>query len=293
MWPEPMSIHKYLFHNDRVLPLGQIRLSPGQAGLLNGWGIFSTLRVYKGLPFAFDRHWERLQRDAERINLPLPHEREQVRRAALELLRANGVEDGCLRLYFVYNRIGIWCSQEKIPVTDLIMYTADLPMRAGAVKLGLLEHARYAAHPLAGVKVTSWLENVWAAEKAHNLGFEDMVLLNEHGQVAECTAANLFLVHSNKVSTPSLNSGCLAGVSRQILLEMAPSAGVAIKEREITVEEMHAADEVFISSTTREVQPVSHIEDHEYKLAPGPVTERLAQFFAAYVRSYSAKAPAR
>jgi branched-subunit amino acid aminotransferase/4-amino-4-deoxychorismate lyase len=82
------------------------------------------------------------------------------------------------------------------------------------VKLGLLEHARYAAHPLAGVKVTSWLENVWAAEKAHNLGFEDIVLLNEHGQVAECTAANLFLVHGNKVSTPSLNSGCLVGVSQ-------------------------------------------------------------------------------
>jgi branched-chain amino acid aminotransferase len=96
-----------------------------------------------------------------------------------------------------------------------------------------------------------------------------------------CVSWNLFLVHSNKVSTPSLNSGCLAGVSRQILLEVAPSAGVAIEEREITVEEMHAADEVFISSTTREVQPVSHIEDHEYKLAPGPVTERLAQFFAA------------
>jgi len=285
-------MHKHVFHNDRVLPLERVRLSPGQAGLLNGWGIFSTLRIHVGVPFAFERHWERLRLDAERISLPLPYDREPVRKAISQLLRANGVKEGCLRIYFVYNRIGIWCSQEKMPATDLIMYTADLPRRAGPVKLGLLEHGRYAAHPLAGVKVTSWLENVWAAEKAHSRGLEDVVLLNEHGLVAECTAANIFLVHSGKVSTPPETSGCLAGVSRQILLEIAPSSGVPIEERGITIEEMHVADEVFISSTTREVQPVSHIEDREYR-PPGPVTERLARSFTAYVRSYSEKTLAR
>jgi branched-chain amino acid aminotransferase len=286
-------MHKHVFHNDRVLPLEQVCLSPGQAGLLNGWGIFSTLRIYDGVPFAFERHWERLRRDAERISLPLPYDREPVHKALSELLEANSVEDGCLRIYFVYNRIGAWCSQEKMPVTDLIMYTADMPRRAGPVKLGLLEHGRYAAHPLAGVKVTSWLENVWAAEKAHSRGLEDMLLLNEHGFVAECTAANIFFVHRGRVSTPPESSGCLAGVSRQILLEIALSSGVSIDERDITVEEMWVADEVFISSTTREVQPVSSIEDHEYTPAPGPVTERLARSFTAYVSSYAEKMSAR
>ncbi len=288
-----MSMHKHVFHNNRVLPLEQVRLSPGQAGLLNGWGIFSTLRIYEGRPFAFERHWERLRRDAERVNLPLPYEKEQVRTAISLLLQANEIKDGCLRIYFVYNQIGIWCSQEKMPVTDLIMYTVDLPRRSGPVKLGLLEHGRYAAHPLAGVKVTSWLENVWAAEKAHGRGFEDMVLLNEHGCVAECTAANIFFVHSGRVSTPAQNSGCLAGVSRQILLEIGSSSGVPVGEADITIEEMWAADEVFISSTTREVQPVSSIEDREYKPAPGPVTERLARSFAEYVMSNVAKEPPR
>ena len=285
-----MSMHKHVFHNNRVLPLEQVRLSPGQAGLLNGWGIFSTLRIYEGRPFAFERHWERLRRDAERVNLPLPYEKEQVRTAISLLLQANEIKDGCLRIYFVYNQIGIWCSQEKMPVTDLIMYTVDLPRRSGPVKLGLLEHGRYAAHPLAGVKVTSWLENVWAAEQARRRGFEDMVLLNEHGSVAECTAANIFFVHRGNVSTPSHSAGCLAGVSREILLA---SAGVSIAERDITVEEMWAADEMFISSTTREVQPVSSIEDHQYKPAPGPVTERLARSFAEYVMSNVAKELAR
>jgi branched-chain amino acid aminotransferase len=286
-------MHKHVFHNDRVLLLEQVRLSPGQAGLLNGWGIFSTLRIYDGVPFGFERHWERLRRDAERINLPLPYDQELVRKALSRLLQANDVKDGCLRIYFVYNRIGIWCSQEKMPATDLIMYTVDLPRRPGPVKLGLLEHGRYAAHPLAGVKVTSWLENVWAAENAHSRGFEDMVLLNEHGLVAECTAANIFLVHGGKVSTPSQSSGCLAGISRQILLEIALSSGVPIEERDVTVEEMWTADEVFIASTTREVQPVGSIEGHEYELAPGPVTNRLARSFTDYVRSYSEKTLAR
>jgi branched-subunit amino acid aminotransferase/4-amino-4-deoxychorismate lyase len=96
-----MSMHKHVFHNDRVLPLEHVRLSPGQAGLLNGWGIFSTLRIYDGVPFAFERHWERLRRDAERISLPLPYDREVVRKAILQLLQANDVKDGCLRIYFV------------------------------------------------------------------------------------------------------------------------------------------------------------------------------------------------
>lgn len=286
-------MHKHVFHNDRVLPLEEVRLSPGQAGLLNGWGIFSTLRIYQGVPFGLERHWERLRRDAERINLPLPYDRELVRKAISQLLQANGVKDGCLRIYFVYNRTGVWCSQEQMPATDLIMYTVDLPMRAGPVKLGLLEHGRYAAHPLAGVKVTSWLENVWAAEKARSRGFEDMVLLNEHGLVAECTAANIFFAHGGRVSTPPQNSGCLAGVSRQILLEIAQSTGVPIEERDVTVEEMWAAEEAFISSTTREVQPVTSIEDHEYQQAPGPVTERLARSFTDYVRSHLERTLAR
>lgn len=150
------------------------------------------------------------------------------------------------------------------------------------------------AHPLAGLKVTSRLENVWAAEKARGRGFEDMVLLNEHGCVAECTAANIFFVDSGgKVSTPPQSSGCLAGVSRQILLEMGSSSGVPVAEADITIEEMWAADEVFISSTTREVQPVSCIESHEYKPAPGPVTEGLARSFTEYVRNHAAKDPAR
>ena len=277
-------MHKYVFHNGRVLPLPEVRLSPGQAGLLNGWGVFSTVRIYRGRPFEFDHHFDRLERDALRISLPLPYMRRQVHDAVLELLRANQVGDGCMRIYFINNQAAIWASDEGLPEVDCLMYTVDLPERVGPVKLALQPNGRHASHPLAGTKVTSWLHNVWTVEKAHQRGFEDAILLNEFGHVTECTAANLYIVKEGQVSTPPLSSGCLAGVSRLLLEQLAPKVGIPIHERDFNADELYSADEVFISSTTRQVQAVEQIEDVRFSDVPGPMTQRLAQIFAEYVK---------
>src|SRR4051812_6284039 len=257
-------MHKLVFHNGRVLPINEVRLSPGQAGFLNGWGAFSTVRIYEGQPFAFNFHFDRLSRDAEKLMVPLPCTRQQCYDSVVELIRANNLHDSCMRIYFVLNKAGIWGSDEPMPVTDWIMYTVDLPVRVGPVKLALQENGRQALHPLAGTKVTSWLQNVWTVEKAHQRGFEDTVLLNEFGNVTEVTAANLYIAKKGKVFTPPLSSGCLGGVSRLILLQSAPADGVDVQERNFGVDELFAADEVFITSTTRQVQPVSQIEEHHY-----------------------------
>jgi len=278
-------VHKYVFHNESLLPLEQVRLSPGQAGLLNGWGVFTTIRIYGGQPFAFERHWKRLMADAYRIGLPVEKSEAQIRDNLIQLLRNNEVLDGCARVYFIYNKIGIWGSREIMPTVDLIMYTIDLPIRVGPVKLGIQLNGRHAAHPLAGTKVTSWLQNVWLVEKAHERGFEDMVLINERGEVAECTAGNLFCVKAGSVLTPPLSTGCLAGVSRQILLEESERIGIAIAEHVMTPEEFLDSDEIFITSTTRQVQPVSHVEKREFS-TKGEVTSALAKLFDHYVDHY-------
>lgn len=277
-------MHKFVFHNDRLLPLGEVRLSPGQSGLLSGWGVFSTIRAYEGRPFAFARHWARLTRDAGRIELPFDFRPEAVRRNLEALLAANQVIDGCARVYFVNNRIGIWASDEPAPPTDLVIYSIDRPVREGPTQLGVLPYGRYAAHPLAGTKVTSWLENVWALEQAHHQGFEDNLLLNERGEVAECTAANIYCVRGGAVYTPPLSSGCLPGVTREILFEIAPKHGVSINEKTLALEELYAAEEVFISSTTRAVQPVSRIGDRQLVVPFGPITGLLSEAFSSYVR---------
>jgi len=273
-------LHNLVFHNDRLAPMEQVRLSPGQAGLINGWGVFSTLRVYDGQPFAFERHWERLNNDARRIQLPLEYSAETVHRQMLQMLKANRVSSGCVRIYFIHNRIGIWCSDERAPLVDLLMYASDLPTRTGSARLTIRKNGRHAAHPLAGVKVTSWLPNAWFLEQAHAGHFDDALLLNEYGNVSECTAANIFCVRGGSVLTPPLAAGCLPGVTRQLLLELAPSAGIPVTEADFTPDEILSAEEVFITSTTRHVQAVSEIDDIRFAHSPGPVTTRLAEMFS-------------
>jgi branched-chain amino acid aminotransferase len=169
------------------------------------------------------------------------------------------------------------------------MFSGDRPKRAGPADLTLRPHGRHAAHPLCNVKVISWLHNVWTVEQAHQQGFEEALLLNERNEVAECTAANVFSVRGGAVATPPLESGCLPGVTREVLLELGPRNGLPIGEATLTMDDLGAADEIFITSTTREVQPIRRIDDLRMPQAPGPVTERLAGLFSDYVATYIGK----
>lgn len=279
-------IHRNIFHNDRLMPIEQVRLSPGQAGLLNGWGLFTTLRVVNGVPFAFERHWKRLQRDAERTHLPFPFDAEVVRSRLAEIIRANRVQDGTARIYAVYNRVGFWCSDESFPEVDLILYTADLPTYRQTARLALREHGRYAASPLVSVKTTAWLNNVWHLYEAQRAGWDEVVLLNERGEVAECTAANIFCVKGGTVWTPPLSSGCLEGITRGVLMEISGETGVPVKERTLKPEDLYTADEVFICSTNRTALGVEEVQGHKFAGAPGPLTKKLEQAVNHYIREY-------
>jgi branched-chain amino acid aminotransferase len=282
-------IHGKVFHNDRIVPIEQMRLSPGQAGLLSGWGLFTTLRIFEGEAFAFERHWKRIEKDAERTHLPLPFSGAKVRIHLHELLRANKVREGTARIYIIYNKVGFWQSDENFPEVDLLLYTAGLPAYQEPARLALREHGRHAASPLAGVKVTSWLNNVWNLAEAQQRGFDEALLLNERGEVAECTAANVFCVRGGKVLTPPLSSGCLEGVTRAVLLEVGTDAGIPIAEQPLRPEDFFAAEEVFITSTNRSLLAVGEIEGHKIASAPGPITQRLEKAFAGYVTDYIAR----
>ena len=279
-------IHRTVFHNGRLLPVEDVRLSPGQAGLLSGWGLFTTIRIIEGLPFAFERHWQRLARDAERTHCPFPFEEEIVRSQLGELLRANDVREGCARIYAIYNEFGLWRSDENFPQADLVMYSASLPAHRDRARLGLREHGRHAGSPLAGVKVTSWLNNLWNLHEAQQAGFDEVLLLNERGEVSECTAANIFCVRDGRVVTPPLSSGCLAGITRSVLLEIGPPIGIPVEERTLFPGDFYAAEEVFISSTNRNVIPVTEINGRAVGFGKNPVMAALEKAFASYIREY-------
>lgn len=281
-------LHRFIFHNDKVVAMEEARLSPGQAGLLNGWGLFTTLHVFDGELFAFERHWKRLEKDAARTHCPFPFEAEKVREQLREVIRANHVKEGAARIYAIYNRVGHWRSDENFPLVDLILVTTNLPEYRSPARLNLRAEGRHAASPLAGVKVTSWLNNAWNAYEAQEAGFDEVVLLNERGEVSECTAANVFCVRGGKVQTPPLESGCLEGITRSILLEIGPRIGISCVAATLRPGDLYAADEVFISSTNRNLLPVGEIAGHGYANAPGPVTRRLDEAFSAYIKEYLA-----
>jgi branched-chain amino acid aminotransferase len=128
------------------------------------------------------------------------------------------------------------------------------------MKLGLIPNGRHAASEFAGTKYTSWSENLMRYERAHEQGLDEVILMNERNAVAECTSANVLCVHGRKVSTPPLTSGCLPGVTRAILLEEIEVPGIEIRERILLKSDLESADEVLITSTTREILPVTYIE---------------------------------
>jgi branched-chain amino acid aminotransferase len=279
-------IHRIVFHNGRLQPVEDVRLSPGQAGLLGGWGLFTTIRIIAGVPFAFERHWQRLARDAERTRCPFPFHEETVREQLGEVLRANEVREGCARIYAIYNQFGLWRSDETFPPADLLMYSSDLPAHRDRARLKLSEHGRHAASPLTGVKVTSWLNNLWSLQEAQQAGFDEVLLLNERGEVSECTAANIFCAREGRVFTPPLSSGCLAGITRSILLEIGPKLGIPVEERTLFPADLYAADEVFISSTNRNVIPATELEGRELKAPKAPLVTKLEGAFESYIRNY-------
>src|SRR5208283_5831002 len=280
-------IHRYVFHNDELRPIEKTRWSPGQAGLICGWGLFTTVRIVRGEAFAYERHWRRLEKDAAITRLPLTYTSAKVRVQLQEVIRANKVEEGCARIYLVWNTVGFWKSDEKMPEVDLVITSAGVPHYPETVRLTVREQGRHAASPLAAVKTTSWLNSVWAVGEAQREGFDEVVLLNERGEVSECTAANIFAVKGDKVLTPPLNSGCLEGVTRGVLSEVAAEAGTSVVEQTMRAEDLYAADEVFITSTNRNVIGVSEIAGKTIGSGGvGEVTKRLDAAFDAFVKDY-------
>jgi branched-chain amino acid aminotransferase len=290
-----MSVHRYVLHNNEIREAGEKMLSPGQLGLLAGWGVFSTVRVLQGAIFAWERHWARMAKDARLLNVKLPFDPAQVEQNLMRLVEANGHPECTLRVVAVRNAGGFWQGPGTGRDTDLIALTADLNQWSESVRLGMQSNARFAANEFAGAKILSWAQNLTWVERAHNEGFDECMLLNERGAAAECTSANIFAAFGGTVATPPLSDGCLPGITREVLLECRNVAGIQVVERSLRPEDLYSADEVFITSTTRDLLPVSEIAGRKLRSNPDArmkLTAYLREFIdadiAARVASRSA-----
>ena len=254
-------LHRYILHNQTIRDANDPLLAASQVGLLSGWGVFTTLRVSEGVLFAWERHWARITRDAAAFHVALPPDPEKLRRNLLELVEANGAHNSTMRLCIVRNGGGMWANPSPERESDVIALTADTKNWGTGVKLAYQANARHAGSPFSGTKILSWSMNLTWLETAQCRGFDEVILLNERGEVAECTSANIFVANGHQVWTPPLSSGCLPGITREVLLNEVHLAGYSLQEKVLMPADLESADEVFITSTTRDLLRVLQVED--------------------------------
>ena len=281
-------MHPYVLYNDQIIPSKEPFLRPGQIGLLAGWGVFTTFRIYDGVPFAFERHWQRLSRDSQILHVPFTLDPERVFAALLRLIEANDAQEGVLRLCVVRSEGSFWAGPGSGNPSDIVAMTNEVNHWKDFATLSVAPHVRYTAYPFAGTKSLSWAPSLTLFETAKNEGYDEVILLNERGEATECTSANLFATKDGITRTPPLSAGASPGVTRAVMLEELDLRDAPVIESILRLEDLYEADEVFITSTSRELIPVVRVENRGLagSAAGWPVMTKLRQALRAYIQHY-------
>lgn len=253
-----------VWHNGTILDEGEARVSPLSAGLLYGWGVFTTLGVRGGKVRAFAEHWQRLTTHAARLRVPVLAAPDDVETGLAAVVERQGVADGRARITAVRAAAGVW-QPARGGAADLFVTAASVPQReAKAVALTVSPYRVLSSSPLAGLKATAYVGQLLALEEARARGFDDAVMLNERGEVTEATAANLFWARGGQLFTPSLATGCLAGVTRRLVLEAARGRRLRVTEGSFALAELRAAEEVFLTNSTHGIVLAGELDMHRF-----------------------------
>lgn len=259
----------------------EARISPFDHGLLTGDGVFETLRVYGGRPFAWTRHLERLSRSAAGMGLSLVAG-DVLRQAAAAVLEANGLIEARMRVTVTGGPAPLGSDRGEEPPTTIVAAMTLAP-RPEAVAVATVPWPRNERGALAGLKTISYGENVRALAEAAKVGAGEAIFANTRGELCEGTGTNVFVVSGGRLRTPPASSGCLLGVTSALVLELAGKLGIDAAEESLPLTALATADEAFITSSTREVQAISSVDGNPLPAAPGPITRQLAEAFSALV----------
>jgi branched-chain amino acid aminotransferase len=252
-----------------LIPPAEARVSIFDHGYTVGDGVFETLKVVDGRPFALSRHLARLHRSATGLGLSVPLSDARLRAAVDEVVAAAAPSAARMRISLTGGQGPLGSERGEAPPTLVIIAGPQDPWPAdpAAVTVPWPRNERSA---VAGLKTTSYAENVVALAEANKVGATEAILPNTAGNLCEGTGTNVFVHVGGRLLTPSLLSGCLAGVTRDLVLELLDDAD----EEDMPMAVLAEADEVWITSSTRDVQPLRDIDGRALPGAAGPVAQR-------------------
>ena len=284
----------YASVNGEITPAAEARVSVLDNGFTFGDAVYETLRTYGGRPFHLDRHLERLRRSAQRLAIALPAGDDALARDLDALLRQAANSESYIRIIVSRGVGDISYDFDRVAGPTVVLVVkplAPIPPQQYVDGVPVILSSVRRNDPLAldpAMKSCNLINNILAVQEAQARGAVEPIMLNSVGEVAETASSNVFLVQKGVLLTPPLEAGILAGVTRGVVLELAASLDIAVREEPIAVKDLLAADEAFVTSTLKEVMPIATIDARPVGSGrPGPVTLRLLRAIREYAPSHA------
>jgi branched-chain amino acid aminotransferase len=277
--------------NGNLFDKSEAKVSVYDHGFLYGDGVFEGIRIYGGKVFRLREHIDRLYESARHILLEIPLNREQMTQAVLDAVKANAKQDGYIRLVVTRGPGTLGLDPQKCSNPQVIIIVDDIslyPVEFYEKGLRVVTASVIRNHPNAlnpRIKSLNYLNNILARIEADRAGCHEAIMLNHNGEVAECTADNIFLVKHGILRTPHLAAGILEGVTRDLILSLAREAKITTQEMALTRHDVYSADEAFLTGTGAEIAPIVECDGRSIGNGkPGPVTRQLRERFQQLVR---------
>ncbi|MGW7289683.1 aminotransferase class IV [Streptomyces sp. NPDC054847] len=258
--------------NGALSEIEDARVSVLDHGMTVGDGVFETVKAVHGQPFALTRHLERLARSADGLGLPEP-DLDEVRHACAAVLAANPMPLGRLRITYT-GGLSPLGSDRGTDGPTLVVALGATTRRPDTTSVITVPWTRNERGALTGLKTTSYAENVIALARAHQHGASEALFANTVGRLCEGTGSNVFVVLDGELHTPPVSSGCLAGITRALTVEW-----TGAKETDLPMDVLDSAEEIFLTSTLRDVQSVVRVDGRDVSAVPGPVTTKAMRLF--------------
>lgn len=260
-------MHRFVSQNTEIIPVSEGVFPANSSAALYGKGVFTTLAVSNSKPFMWSRHWQRLLQNAATVGIDTSNVLENVVAASLtELIEKNSAFEARARITIFDTAESLIWNASKKSDTSVFIQTADLRSVPESLLLTISPFSVNSASILVRVKSCNYLENILAFENAKAKGFDEAVRLNEKGNVASACLSNIFWVKRGKLLTPDLDSGCLPGTTRELVIGLAREDGIEVLETAAPLPELMDSDEVFLTSAGLSVAFVGNIEGKSFDL---------------------------